>query len=107
MEDLSHWLFGVWMVLISEDYFQERSTVYPKLNVDEAFRKALTTWGRWVDKYVNPKKSLVFFRGFSLSHFRYVQFFHGSLKILFKKINKWVWSGCMQWWAMECGRGVR
>ncbi|KAH0904839.1 hypothetical protein HID58_044342 [Brassica napus] len=52
-----------------EDYFQERSTVYPKLNVDEAFRKALTTWGRWVDKYVNPKKSLVFFRGFSLSHF--------------------------------------
>ncbi|XP_010464957.1 PREDICTED: protein trichome birefringence-like 1 [Camelina sativa] len=52
-----------------EDYYQEGSNVYPKLDVDEAFRKALTTWGRWVDKNVNPKKSLVFFRGYSPSHF--------------------------------------
>ncbi|KAG2305799.1 hypothetical protein Bca52824_025547 [Brassica carinata] len=47
-----------------EDYYQEGSNVYPKLDVDEAFRKALTTWGQWVDKNVNPKKSLVFFRGY-------------------------------------------
>ncbi|XP_010486896.1 PREDICTED: protein trichome birefringence-like 1 [Camelina sativa] len=52
-----------------EDYYQEGSNVYRKLDVDEAFRKALTTWGRWVDKNVNPKKSLVFFRGYSPSHF--------------------------------------
>ncbi|CAH8260172.1 unnamed protein product [Arabidopsis lyrata] len=52
-----------------EDYYQEGSNVHPKLDVDEAFRKALTTWGRWVDKNVNPKKSLVFFRGYSPSHF--------------------------------------
>ncbi|KAJ0263867.1 Protein trichome birefringence [Hirschfeldia incana] len=52
-----------------EDYYQEGSNVYPKLDVDEAFRKALTTWGRWVDENVNPKKSLVFFRGYSPSHF--------------------------------------
>ncbi|CAD5322788.1 unnamed protein product [Arabidopsis thaliana] len=52
-----------------EDYYQEGSTVHPKLDVDEAFRKALTTWGRWVDKNVNPKKSLIFFRGYSPSHF--------------------------------------
>ncbi|KAL0900325.1 hypothetical protein Bca101_084286 [Brassica carinata] len=52
-----------------EDYYQEGSNVYPKLDVDEAFRKALTTWGQWVDKNVNPKKSLVFFRGYSPSHF--------------------------------------
>ncbi|KAL1204744.1 Protein trichome birefringence-like 1 [Cardamine amara subsp. amara] len=52
-----------------EDYYQEGSNVYAKLDVDEAFRKALTTWGRWVDKNVNPKKSLVFFRGYSPSHF--------------------------------------
>ncbi|KAL0708063.1 hypothetical protein Bca4012_074489 [Brassica carinata] len=52
-----------------EDYYQEGSNVHPKLDVDEAFRKALTTWGQWVDENVNPKKSLVFFRGYSPSHF--------------------------------------
>ncbi|KAL0728516.1 hypothetical protein Bca4012_024609 [Brassica carinata] len=53
-----------------EDYYQEGSNVYHKLDVLEAFRKALTTWGRWVEKNVNPEKSLVFFRGFSATHFR-------------------------------------
>ncbi|KAL2480501.1 Protein trichome birefringence [Abeliophyllum distichum] len=52
-----------------EDYYQEGSHVYKELNVLEAFRKALTTWGRWVDVHVNPKKTLVFFRGYSASHF--------------------------------------
>ncbi|CAA7016190.1 unnamed protein product [Microthlaspi erraticum] len=52
-----------------EDYYQEGNNVHQKLDVDEAFRKALTTWGKWVDKNVNPKKSLVFFRGYSPSHF--------------------------------------
>ncbi|XP_010520026.1 PREDICTED: protein trichome birefringence-like [Tarenaya hassleriana] len=52
-----------------EDYYQEGSHVYGELNVLEAFRKALTTWSRWVDKNVNPDKSLVLFRGYSASHF--------------------------------------
>ncbi|KAG8371838.1 hypothetical protein BUALT_Bualt12G0004700 [Buddleja alternifolia] len=52
-----------------KDYYQEGSHVYSELNVVEAFRKALTTWGRWVDAHVNPMKSLVFFRGYSASHF--------------------------------------
>ena len=43
--------------------------MYHELAVHEAFRKALTTWGRWVEKNVNPNKSLVFFRGYSASHF--------------------------------------
>ncbi|CAA2977810.1 protein trichome birefringence-like isoform X1 [Olea europaea var. sylvestris] len=52
-----------------EDYYQEGSHVYKELNVLEAFRKALTTWGRWIDANVNPRKTLVFFRGYSASHF--------------------------------------
>ncbi|KAJ6362030.1 hypothetical protein OIU78_002437 [Salix suchowensis] len=52
-----------------KDYYQEGSHVYNELNVLEAFRKALTTWARWVDANVNPMKSLVFFRGYSASHF--------------------------------------
>ncbi|KAK9065813.1 hypothetical protein SSX86_015214 [Deinandra increscens subsp. villosa] len=53
-----------------KDYYQEGSHVYNELNVLEAFRKAMTTWGRWVDANINPSKTLVFFRGYSASHFR-------------------------------------
>lgn len=53
-----------------KDYYQERNRVYGELNVLEAFRKALTTWARWVDANVNPMKSMVFFRGYSETHFR-------------------------------------
>ncbi|XAR70045.1 hypothetical protein NMG60_11001863 [Bertholletia excelsa] len=52
-----------------EDYYQEGSHVYSELNVLEAFRKALTTWGRWVDANINPMKTQVLFRGYSASHF--------------------------------------
>lgn len=52
-----------------KDYYQEGSHVYSELNVLEAFRKAITTWGRWVDANINPSKTLVFFRGYSASHF--------------------------------------
>ncbi|XP_020212653.1 protein trichome birefringence [Cajanus cajan] len=52
-----------------KDYYQEGSHVYAELNVLEAFRKAITTWSRWVDANVNPSKTVVFFRGYSASHF--------------------------------------
>ncbi|PKU84942.1 protein trichome birefringence [Dendrobium catenatum] len=52
------------------DYYQEGNRVYSELNVVEAFHKALHTWAKWVDANVNPKKTLVFFRGYSASHFR-------------------------------------
>ncbi|XP_044477935.1 protein trichome birefringence-like [Mangifera indica] len=52
-----------------KDYYQEGGHVYGELNVLEAFRKALTTWARWVDANVNPRKSMVFFRGYSATHF--------------------------------------
>ncbi|KAE8731157.1 Protein trichome birefringence-like 1 [Hibiscus syriacus] len=52
-----------------KDYYQEGSHVYDELNVLKAFRKALTTWARWIDASVNPTKTMVFFRGYSASHF--------------------------------------
>ncbi|GFQ05666.1 protein trichome birefringence [Phtheirospermum japonicum] len=56
--------------MFRKDYYQEGIHVYNDLNVLEAFRKAITTWGQWIDKNVDPTKSLVFFRGYSASHFR-------------------------------------
>lgn len=53
-------------------YYQEGDHVYDELNGEEAYRRALSTWGRWLDTKVDPKKTAVFFRGYSLSHFRYI-----------------------------------
>ncbi|KAH9605041.1 hypothetical protein KSS87_007984 [Heliosperma pusillum] len=52
-----------------EDYYQEGSHVYKQLAVTEAFRKAITTWTRWVDANINPQRTHVLFRGYSASHF--------------------------------------
>eukprot|EP01018_Ginkgo_biloba_P002414 Gb_32203 [translate_table: standard] len=40
-----------------------------ELNLTEAYRKALRTWAKWVDRNINSKKIQVFFRGYSASHF--------------------------------------
>ncbi|KAH9619740.1 hypothetical protein KSS87_000257 [Heliosperma pusillum] len=52
------------------DYYQEGNHLYPRLKALQAYGKALRTWGRWVDRHVNPNKTLVFFRGYSGTHFR-------------------------------------
>jgi len=58
-----------------KDYYQEGNRVYSELDVHDAFRRALNTWAKWVDSNVNPKKTTVFFRGYSASHFRYAKLF--------------------------------
>ncbi|KAL8139583.1 hypothetical protein V2J09_005604 [Rumex salicifolius] len=50
-------------------YFQEGEHVHSKLKVEEAFKRALKTWARYVDNN-NNNGSLVFFSGYSASHFR-------------------------------------
>ncbi|KAH1194801.1 Protein trichome birefringence [Glycine max] len=61
--------FKLRMTIFRQDYYQEGSHVYAELNVLEAFRRALTTWSKWVDANINPSKTMVFFRGYSASHF--------------------------------------
>uniref|UniRef100_A0A7N0THU2 Trichome birefringence-like N-terminal domain-containing protein n=1 Tax=Kalanchoe fedtschenkoi TaxID=63787 RepID=A0A7N0THU2_KALFE len=52
-----------------EGYYQEGSHVYDQLDVGKAFRKAMTTWARWVDANINPWRTTVVFRSYSASHF--------------------------------------
>ncbi|KAI4314358.1 hypothetical protein L6164_027275 [Bauhinia variegata] len=52
-----------------EDYYQEGNYVYPRLEVVDAYARALTTWARWVDKNIDSKRTQVFFRGYSRVHF--------------------------------------
>ncbi|XP_078434470.1 TRICHOME BIREFRINGENCE-LIKE 9 [Wolffia australiana] len=50
-------------------YFQEGATVNSSMDVREAFRRSLRTWGRWVREKVDLRRSFVFFRSFSPVHF--------------------------------------
>ncbi|KAI7728785.1 hypothetical protein M8C21_017382 [Ambrosia artemisiifolia] len=52
-----------------KNYFKEGDFVYPKFDAAEAFRRALKTWGKWIDKNMNQEQ-LVFYRGYSSAHFR-------------------------------------
>lgn len=54
-----------------EDYYQEGNYVHPRLKVLDAFKRALYTWGKWVDKNIDKTKSFIIFRGYSVTHFRY------------------------------------
>jgi len=58
--------------IIRINYYQEGNHVYPVLKDMEAYKKALTTWANWVDKNINSSKTQVVFRGYSLTHFRYI-----------------------------------
>lgn len=52
-----------------KNYFTEGGYLYPKFDAVEAFRRAMKTWGKWIDKNMNQEK-LVFYRGYSSAHFR-------------------------------------
>nr|XP_043624976.1 protein trichome birefringence-like 5 [Erigeron canadensis] len=52
-----------------KNYFKEGEYIYPKFDAVEAFRRALKTWGKWIDKNMNQEK-LIFYRGYSSAHFR-------------------------------------
>ncbi|CAN0893108.1 Protein trichome birefringence-like 2 [Linum grandiflorum] len=70
-----------------EDYYQEGNHVHARLKVLDAYKRALETWARWVDRSVDRSRTHVFFRGYSVTHFNrvrscsscHVRFgFHGS-----------------------------
>ncbi|GLJ20739.1 hypothetical protein SUGI_0377940 [Cryptomeria japonica] len=51
------------------NYYQEGDQVLPRLDVLTAFRRALTTWASWVDTHIDSRKTRVFYRSYSPSHF--------------------------------------
>ncbi|XP_026442556.1 protein trichome birefringence-like 1, partial [Papaver somniferum] len=51
------------------NFFQEGDYLYPELDINKAYGKALTTWSKWIDANIDSKKTQVVFRGISLTHF--------------------------------------
>ncbi|XP_045811874.1 protein trichome birefringence-like 5 [Trifolium pratense] len=52
------------------NYYKEGNYLYPKFDGVEAYRRAIKTWGKWIDNNINPKKQIVYYRGYSSAHFR-------------------------------------
>lgn len=53
-----------------KSYFKEGDYIYPRFDAVEAYRRALKTWGEWIDQNLNPARQLVFYRAYSSAHFR-------------------------------------
>ncbi|KAK4592141.1 hypothetical protein RGQ29_016584 [Quercus rubra] len=51
------------------DYIEDGGKVLKDMDRMDAFRKALKTWGRWVDTYVDPGKTKVLFQGINPTHY--------------------------------------
>ena len=56
------------------NYYKDGDYLYPKFDAVEAYRKAIKTWGKWIDDNINPRKQIVYYRGYSNAHFRYCCF---------------------------------
>lgn len=50
-------------------YIQDGPNLVRDMDRLVAFYKGLTTWGRWVDRYIDPSKTKVFFQGISPTHY--------------------------------------
>ncbi|KAE8672086.1 Protein trichome birefringence-like 5 [Hibiscus syriacus] len=65
------------------NYYREVGYLYPKFDAIEAYRRALKTWGKWIDDNIKPAKQLVFFRGYSSAHFRaFIETYPPKMKIV-------------------------
>ncbi|RZC60616.1 hypothetical protein C5167_022384 [Papaver somniferum] len=53
-----------------KNYFHEGNYLYPKLDMIKAYKKGVTTWGKWIDNNIDPNKTQIVFRGYSVSHYR-------------------------------------
>ncbi|KAJ7979367.1 Protein trichome birefringence-like [Quillaja saponaria] len=53
-----------------KNYYKEGDFLYPQFDAVEAYRRSLKTWAKWIDDNINPRKQMVFYRGYSSAHFR-------------------------------------
>lgn len=78
----------------------EGNGLFKSMNPMVAYEKGLTTWARWVDLNLDPRKTKVIFRSMSPRHNRYLMkflmqiihftFFFFSFFILLGKIVHWM-----------------
>ncbi|KAL5989612.1 hypothetical protein ACLOJK_010505 [Asimina triloba] len=53
---------------ITWDFFEYKGGLMENMEVEKAYKVALKTWARWIDRNVDPNKTTVFFRSVSPVH---------------------------------------
>jgi GDSL/SGNH-like Acyl-Esterase family found in Pmr5 and Cas1p len=66
----NNWLLTCFLSIFRLNYYQEGDKVHPQMSPEEAYKKALITWARWVDANIDPNRTRVLFRGYSWTHYR-------------------------------------
>lgn len=51
------------------DYMEDGKRLHKDMNRLVAYYKGMTTWSRWVNAFVDPSKTKVFFNGISPTHY--------------------------------------
>lgn len=90
------------------DFCKEGERLFANLNPMVAYEKGLTTWAKWVDLHLDPRRTRVIFRSVSPRHNRYEQqrsMPRPSSARDFQRVKKWILQG--QWVAVlqETGAG--
>ncbi|XVE83531.1 hypothetical protein DITRI_Ditri16bG0094700 [Diplodiscus trichospermus] len=60
-----HW----WVNRKRWDFFQYKRKVLRNMKIETAFKVAMKTWARWIERNVDTSKTAVYFRGMSPPHF--------------------------------------
>lgn len=50
------------------DLFEYKGELSEEMSVELAYERAMKTWARWIEKYVDVQKTKVFFRSISAEH---------------------------------------
>ncbi|KAG9457872.1 hypothetical protein H6P81_002380 [Aristolochia fimbriata] len=64
----AHW-WSHYKTKAGVNYYQEGDLIHHHLDVSVAYKRALTTWASWVDQNIRQRRTRVFFRNSSPSHF--------------------------------------
>ncbi|KAK8673666.1 hypothetical protein V6N13_111984 [Hibiscus sabdariffa] len=60
-----HW----WANRLRWDKFRYKRNVFADMKIETAFKVAMKTWARWIERNVDTSKTTVYFRGMSPPHF--------------------------------------
>ncbi|KAE8706775.1 Trichome birefringence-like 6 [Hibiscus syriacus] len=60
-----HW----WANRLRWDMFRYKRNVFADMRIETAFKVAMKTWARWIERNVDTNKTTVYFRGMSPPHF--------------------------------------
>ena len=103
------------------DSFLYKQKLYTDMKLERAFKLAMRTWARWIEKNVETSKTTVFFRGMSPTHsgrnkcYRATQpikdesfklkFSESLIKVLLRKQSK-AWGHQWSTWTSRNWQGI-